>query len=86
MRTEELDAMGQIMVKQLKSRFGDVNYYKRFVIGVDIHKFKLYDVDNATADLNDTGKTDDDDAPVFDKSKFGQQMLKRGDRPELNFD
>ncbi len=83
-RTEELDAMGQLMIKQLKSRYNDVNYYKRFVIGIDIAKFKLYDVDNPTADLVDTGKKDDD-VPVFDKSTFGSQMKKRGDFGELDF-
>ena len=34
-------------------------YYKKFVIGVDIKKFKLYDVDQPTKDLSDVGKTDD---------------------------
>jgi hypothetical protein len=56
-RTEELDNMSQLMVKQLKSRYNDVNYFKRFVLGVDITKFKLYDIDNPTADLVDTGKS-----------------------------
>lgn len=82
-RTEELDQMGQLMIKQLKSRYNDVNYYKRFVIGIDITKFKLYNVDSPTADLVDTGKTDND-TPVFDKSKFGQSM--KAERRELNFD
>ena len=44
-RTDDLDEIGQIMVKQLKSRYNDVNYYKRFVLGLDISKFTLYDVD-----------------------------------------
>ncbi len=83
-RTEELDQMGQLMIKQLKSRYNDVNYYKRFVIGIDIAKFKLYDVDNPTADLIDTGKKDDD-VSVFDSSKFGSEMKKRGDVSELDF-
>jgi replicative DNA helicase len=82
-RTEELDAMGQLMVKQLKSRYNDVNYYKRFVVGVDIAKFTLHDVDQPVKDLSDTGKTDD--GPVFDKSSFGSAMKKRGDTPELDF-
>ena len=89
MRTEELDEMGQIMIKQLKSRYNDVNYYKRFVVGVDITKFKLHDVDQPTKDLSDTGREDKDDGPVFDKSKFGSRM--RGskvdfDTGEINFD
>jgi archaellum biogenesis ATPase FlaH len=83
-RTEELDEMGQVMIKQLKSRFNDVNYYKRFVIGLDIKKFKFYDVDNPKGDLVDTGRADDD-VPVFDKSSFGKHMKQRGDVPELDF-
>lgn len=83
-RTEELDALGQFMVKQLKSRFNDINYYKRFVVGVDLAKFKLYDVDNPIADLIDTGKTDKD-VPVFDNSKFGIGMKAAGDFKELDF-
>jgi len=52
-RTEELDNMGQIMIIQLKSRYGDANYYKKFVIGVDIKKFKLYDTEmSAHTDLS----------------------------------
>jgi len=83
-RTEELDALGQLMVKQLKNRFNDINYYKRFVIGINLPMFKLYDVDNPTADLSDAGKTDDD-VPVFDSSTFGKAMKQRGDKPELDF-
>ena len=79
-RTDELDNVGQLMVKQLKSRFGDPNYFKRFVIGIEIAKFKLYDVDQPTKGLSDTGR--EDDQPVFDKSKFGGAMKKRGD---INF-
>lgn len=42
---EELEAMGQIMVKQLKNRYNDPGYHKRFVVGVDRSKMKLTDVD-----------------------------------------
>jgi hypothetical protein len=58
MRTEELDQMGQLMIKQLKSRYNDVNYYKRFVIGIDIQKFTLYDIDAPIDNLTDVGRTD----------------------------
>lgn len=68
-RTEELDAMGQLMVKQLKSRLGDINYYKKFCIGVDIKKFKLFDVDQPTKDLSGAGKTEPPDTPLYDRSK-----------------
>ena len=45
--TEELDALNQIMVKQLKNRYNDPNKHKRFVIGVDKSKMKLYDLDDS---------------------------------------
>jgi replicative DNA helicase len=73
MRTEELDELGQILWKQLKSRYGDVNYYRRFVTGVDLPHFRFYDLDeSAQQSLSERGKTDD--KPVFDKSKFGSRV------------
>jgi replicative DNA helicase len=54
--TEELDAMNQIMVKQLKNRYNDLNINKRFTIGIDRAKMQLFDVDpNAQANLVDVG-------------------------------
>jgi len=45
--TEELDKLNQIMVKQLKNRYSDPTKYKRFVVGVDKAKMKLYDVEGS---------------------------------------
>lgn len=45
--TEELEELGQILVKQLKNRYNDVGYYKRFVVGVDRSRMKLYDVEES---------------------------------------
>jgi hypothetical protein len=45
-RTEELDEMNQIIIKQLKNRFGDPNYYKRFIVGLDKSRMKMYNVTN----------------------------------------
>jgi len=60
--TEELEQLNQIMVKQLKNRFGDPNHFKRFVIGVDRAKMKLYDAEiSAQQDIVDSGI---DDAPL----------------------
>ena len=74
MRTEELDARGQILWKQLKSRYGDVNYYRKFVTGVDLPHFRFYDLDeNAQKQLVDAGRTHDEPA-TFDTSKFGRQV------------
>jgi replicative DNA helicase len=49
--TEELEKIGQIMVKQLKNRYNDIIKNKRFVIGVDRSKMKLYDVENKAQTL-----------------------------------
>ena len=43
--TEELEQQNQIMVKQLKNRYNDLTSYRRFVVGVDRAKMKLYDVE-----------------------------------------
>jgi replicative DNA helicase len=56
---EELEALGQIMVKQLKNRYSDPNYYKRFVVGVDRSKMRLYDTEqSAQSDIVDSGQPD----------------------------
>jgi replicative DNA helicase len=45
--SEELEELGQIMVKQLKNRYNDPSYYKRFTVGVDRSKMKLYDIEQS---------------------------------------
>jgi replicative DNA helicase len=55
--SEELEELGQIMVKQLKNRYNDPTYYKRFTIGVDRSKMRLYDVEQSGQDgLADSGQ------------------------------
>jgi len=77
--TEELENLNQIMVKQLKNRYNDPSYYKRFVIGVDRARMKLYDVEeSAQKDISDSGQQPDD-TPAFDKSGFGKRMKQAGD-------
>ena len=69
--TEELEELNQICVKQLKNRYNDPTMNKRFVIGIDRAKMRLYDVEmNAQEDLVDTGQ---EDTPVFDNSSFGSK-------------
>jgi hypothetical protein len=70
---EELEGLNQIIVKQLKNRYNDLNLYKRFVIGVDRSKMKLYDVEASAQTLSDSGKNADDE-PMFDKSNFGRRQ------------
>jgi len=55
--TEELEAMNQIMVKQLKNRYNDPTMNKRFVVGLDRSKMRLYDVEQSAQDgLTDAGQ------------------------------
>jgi len=65
--TEELEQMGQIAVKQLKNRYNDPTLHKRFVLGVDRSKMRLYDVDENEQNLTD-------DTPVFDSTEAGQRF------------
>ena len=61
--TEELEQMSQLMVKQLKNRYNDPVKYKRFMIGVDRSKMRLYDIEEAKQEQLV------DDTPVFDSKK-----------------
>lgn len=45
--SEQLEEMGQLMIKQLKNRWGDLSYYRRFVVGIDRSKMKLYDLEES---------------------------------------
>ena len=65
--TEELEQQGQFMVKQLKNRYNDPTQHKRFVIGVDRSKMRLFDVE-------DNQQTLVDDTPVFDKTETGKRF------------
>ena len=70
--SEELEGLNQLMVKQLKNRYGDPSYYKKFVIGVDRSKMKLYNLEaKAQENISESGQ---DDGPVFDKSDFGKRV------------
>lgn len=74
--SEELQELQQIQVKQLKNRYNDPTINKRFILGIDRAKMKLYDVElNAQEDLVDSGQNDDD-IPVFDKTNSGERYAK----------
>jgi hypothetical protein len=75
--TEELEGLGQILIKQLKNRYNDPTIYKRFVVGIDRAKMRLYDVEqSAQNDILDSGKegeyNDDERKPKksFEGFKF----------------
>jgi replicative DNA helicase len=61
--TEELEQSGRIMVKQLKNRYNDPTYFKRFTVGIDRAKMKLYNVDDADGSIVDS---DEDTSETFD--------------------
>ena len=67
--SDELEDLDQLVVKQLKNRYNDPTIFKRFVIGVDRSRMKLYDVEQeAQEELIDSIDVDDD-TPVFDRSE-----------------
>ena len=68
--SEELEELGQIMVKQLKNRYNDPSVNRRFVLGVDRSKMRLYDVEQSAHE-------DILDGPVMDKTEFGEQDYER---------
>ena len=58
--TEELEGLGQILVKQLKNRYNDPTMNKRFVLGIDRAKMRLYDVEqSAQKDILDSGQEEE---------------------------
>jgi archaellum biogenesis ATPase FlaH len=65
--TEELDAQGQIMVKQLKNRYNDPNKNKRFLVGIDRSKMRLYDVQDSEQNLVK-------DVPVFENTETNERF------------
>ena len=67
--TEQMEELNQIMIKQLKNRYSDPTSNRKFVIGIDRSKMKLYDVEQfAQNELVDTGQ---DNEPAFDKATAG---------------
>ena len=67
--TDELQELGQIMVKQLKNRYNDPTINKRFIVGVDRAKMRLYDCQESEQNIVDKG--DDDDYNEDKPNKFG---------------
>lgn len=68
--TEELEELGQILVKQLKNRYNDPTLNKRFVIGIDRSKMKLFDVEaSAQHDIVDSGQVQNHQSETKNKFK-----------------
>jgi replicative DNA helicase len=86
-RSEDMDERGQLMVKQLKNRYSDPADLRKFVVGIDRIKMRLFDVeDTAQDDLIDDsrgGKTKRSES-VMDNTKFGMEDRERN-KPKPNF-
>ena len=81
--TEQMEELGQIMVKQLKNRYNDPTVNRKFVIGIDRAKMRLFDVDQAAQDeLVDNGQ--EDDKPSFDVATNGK--FKKRDFSEFDYE
>jgi archaellum biogenesis ATPase FlaH len=68
---EELESMNQIMVKQLKNRYNDLGMHRKFVVGVDRAKMRLYDAESSAQNILDSKPTvryDEDDSKFKNKS------------------
>jgi len=92
--SEYLDELGQLMFKQLKNRWGDLSYYRRFLVGIDRAKMKIYDLEESAQEGITTDKPkkskEEEDKPVFDNTEFGFQDSNRKKKfhgvKELKFD
>ncbi len=75
-RTEELDALGQLLIKQMKNRYGNKNYFEKFVIGVDAETQRLHDVEMSAQDNlgADASKDDAEDK----EPKKRDRLAKKG--------
>ena len=69
--SDEMEELSQIMIKQLKNRYNDPTIHKKFVVGIDRAKMRLYDVEQSAQ------KDIVEDKPVFSKSQFGSMDEER---------
>jgi replicative DNA helicase len=75
---DEMEELGQLLVKQLKNRYNDPTKYRRFVVGVDRDKMRVYDAeDSAQDDLFDSPNDDDDDNSFFSGSIGASDVSRR---------
>lgn len=77
-RTAELDKLGQVLIKQLKSRYDDKNKMEKFMIGIDMTAFTLHDIEGSKAVIDTV-----DDSPL---NTFGTAFGKRNSSSETKFE
>lgn len=83
LQSEEMEKLGQILVKQTtKNRYGDPSQHKRFIVGVDKSKMRLYNIEQSAQDeINH----DEDDKSPFDNSASGERINDEGKKkPKFN--
>jgi archaellum biogenesis ATPase FlaH len=68
--TEQLEAANQVMIKQLKNRYNDISQHKRFCVGIDRSKMRLYDVEASAQTLSSDEITSAPSTPNKDFSAF----------------
>jgi hypothetical protein len=90
-RTPELDEMDQLILKQLKNRFGDPNYYRRFVVGLDKSRMKLYNVDTSAQaslqqDVDDKQTSSESTSNRYSTTKNKTKQSSKIESAEWNFD
>jgi hypothetical protein len=73
------------MIKQLKNRWGDISFYRRFVVGINRAKMQIFELEetaqrgmtgNSAANTASFSNSSRDDGPAFDKTAFGQGSKK----------
>lgn len=80
--SDELEEMGVILMKQLKNRDGDASKWKKFFVGIDRAKMKLFNADDSLQDgIYDANKPEED-KPVMDNTDFGLEDEERGKKPK----
>ena len=77
-KNEALDSENKVMIKQLKNRYKDLAYKRRFMLGLEIKKMRFYELDDPTQGVTQTDDTSNDDSP----SQFSLQRQKA--RREIN--
>lgn len=87
MRTDELDKVNQMIMKQLKNRYSNKSIYTKFLIGSEFEKQKLYDVDSsAQSKLNEYSEPAELEAKTTDPSTNRAKLLKRKKNKFKNYD
>ena len=82
--SEDLEAIGQIMVKQLKNRWGDLNLYRKFVVGMDKARMRLYNAEKkAQKNVTNENQNTDEQKSIFGDDEFKPVLNKKDGKNKL---